>query len=233
MNAPNLVTEGLLRAHEHWNAAHVGTAAELAAPTKFTIALSRECGTYGAAIAREVGNRLGWPVYDSELLQHIADDMGVHRTLLESVDERQENWLSACLENFFATQHVDSTVYFRRLVEAVLSLASHGNCVIVGRGATKVLPAATTLRVRIIAPLEHRIEAIQKEKNVTRKEAAARVDIVDRERNRFVQTHFGIDPADPAQYDLVINTASYSAGECADIILAALEKLTKKRPVAK
>lgn len=228
MIAPERLTEALAQAHQHWNArrAHVDKI-ESGRPAKCTIAISRETGTYGAAIAREVGDRLGWPVYDRELLQRIADDIGVHRTLLESVDERQESWLSECFSTLFAVPEVNQTVYFRRLVEALLSLASHGECVIVGRGATSVLPLATTLRVRVVAPLEHRIQAVQREDAISGAEAALRIETKDRERNRFVSTHFQIDPADPANYDLVLNAARYSAAECADLILAALDRLRR------
>lgn len=232
MNATEHFAEGLLKAHQHWNAVHLAESDRHEGPA-FTIALSRESGTFGAAIAREVGNRLGWPVYDKELVQHIADDMGVHSTLLESVDERQDNWLSDCLAGFAATPPVSTTGYLHRLLETLLSLGRHGNCVIVGRGATKVLPLATTLRVRVVAPLEQRIQAVQRERNITHKEAAARVETTDRERNRFVASHFGIDPADPANYDLVLNTARYAPGECADIILAALESLRKQTALVK
>jgi cytidylate kinase len=218
------LTESLARAHQHWNARR--EQAESEAPRiKFSIAISRETGTYGAAIAREIGTRLGWPVYDRELLQRIADDIGVHRTLVESVDERQVSWLSECLGSLFAAREVNETVYFRRLVEALLSLASHGECVIVGRGATKVLPEASSLRVRIVAPREHRIQAVRQNHGVSYDDAAARVDTTDRERNRFVENHFHIDAADAANYDLVLNSARLSAVECADLILAALDRL--------
>src|SRR6516164_4473380 len=58
-----------------------------------TIAISREAGTRGAAIATEVGKKLEWHVYDHELLERIAQDMGLQASLLESVDERQKGWL--------------------------------------------------------------------------------------------------------------------------------------------
>jgi cytidylate kinase len=225
MSSSERSVEALSRAHEHWSATHVG---EKALEAKFTIAISRETGTYGAAIAREIGDRLGWPVYDRELLQRIADDIGIHRTLLESVDERQENWLSECLTSLFSGREVDHTVYFRRLVEALLSLAKHGDCVIVGRGATNILPLATTLRVRIVAPMEYRIRSVQREDRISYDEAAAQVETKDRERNRFVASHFQIDPVDPANYDLVLNTERLSTTECADLILEALNLLRHK-----
>jgi hypothetical protein len=220
------LTESLARAHEHWSTYH-GQDGGRNPETKFTIAISRETGTYGAAIAREIGDRLGWPVYDRELLQRIADDIGVHRTLVESVDERQVGWLSECIGSLFGTRDVNQTVYFRRLVEALLSLSSHGECVIVGRGATAVLPEASTLRIRIVAPREHRIRAVRSEHSISHNEAATRVDTTDRERNGFLKNHFQIDATDPANYDLVLNAARLSTTECADLILAALERLRK------
>ncbi len=127
--SPEHMTEALAQAHRHWQERH-------GVMLPFTIAVSRETGTYGAAVAREVANRLGWPVYDRELLQRIADDMGVRHQLIESVDERQVGWLSECLaKGVFAVPAVNQVAYARQLVETLLSLATHGECVIVGRGA--------------------------------------------------------------------------------------------------
>jgi cytidylate kinase len=223
MIAAEQATEALARAHQHWQERH--GAASGSVPTAFTIAVSRETGTYGAAIARVVANRLGWPVYDRELLQRIADDMGVRRTLLESVDERQEGWLSECLARLFAVPEVNEVAYFRQLLETLLSLASHGECVIVGRGATIALPRATTLRVRVVAPLEHRIKAVQFEHSISVKEATERVETTDRERNRFIASHFHIDPTDAANYDVVVNSERFSTEECADFVIAAFDHL--------
>jgi cytidylate kinase len=232
MILPERATDALARAHQHWSARHGHTVDTAGTnPDRFTIAISRETGTYGAAIAREIGDRLGWPVYDRELLQRIADDIGVHRKLLDSVDERQESWLSECVSRLFAVPEVNQTVYFRRLIETLLSLATHGECVIVGRGATQVLPSASTLRVRVVAPLEHRIAAVQRERSITHAKAADEVATKDRERDRFVATHFKIDPANPVHYDLVLNVARFSTKECADLILDALDRMRRRQPV--
>ena len=98
--SPERMTEALARAQLHWQQSD-----ESRAPGKvaFTIALSREAGTYGAAVARQVGDRLSWPVYDSELLRRIADDMGVRQSLLERIDERQRGWLEECLSALSVT----------------------------------------------------------------------------------------------------------------------------------
>jgi cytidylate kinase len=227
------LTEALARAHQHWQQRPGDNpGSDKPMPAAWSIAFSRESGTYGAAVAREVANRLGWPVYDRELLQRIAEDLNVHQALIESVDETHKSWLSECVSGLFAIPNVNETTYFRRLVETVLSLAAHGNCVIVGRGATNIMPRDTTLCIRVVAPLEHRIEAVQREHHISLQDATARVESTDRERNRFIRSHFQIDPADPVNYDLVLNAARYSAVECADIVLAALDRV-RSHPISR
>jgi cytidylate kinase len=223
--SPTHLTESLVRAHQHWQERNRPNSDSESVRKAFTVAVSRETGTYGAAIAREVADRLGWPVYDHELLQRIADDMGVRRTLLESVDERQVGLVRECVASLMSVPGVTEGAYFRQLVETLLALGAHGECVIVGRGATVVLPLATTLRVRVMAPLEHRIEAVQREHSISVKAATTQVESKDRERNRFITSHFQIDPKDSANYDLVLNAARFSIAECADFIIAGLDRI--------
>jgi cytidylate kinase len=225
LSSPALA-EAVVRADQHWQARHqeADAGSQKAAAPAFTIALSRQAGTYGAAIARAVADRLGWPVYDSELMQQIANDLGVRQGLVSNMDERHVSWLTEYLEGLSPHQGVSEYAFIRRLLETLLSLAARGNCVIVGRGATKVLPAATTLRVRIVAPREHRIEAVQREHGISRDEAARRVEATDRERDEFVREHFGMDATDPGNYDLVLNAARFPVEQSTDLIIEALDR---------
>ena len=85
---------------------------------------------------RAVGARLNWPVYDQELLRRVADDMGQRAHMLESLDEKQANWLQESLSGFVTSAPtVDSSAYVHRLTETLFSLAANGECIILGRGA--------------------------------------------------------------------------------------------------
>ncbi|HZZ79203.1 MAG TPA: cytidylate kinase-like family protein [Gemmataceae bacterium] len=221
--ASDHLTEALARAHEHWRERHAGEGTARGV----TIAFSRQAGTYGAAIAREVANRLGWPIYDHELVTRIAEDMGVRRNLLESIDERRVGWLHEAMASLLAGQRVNDEAYFRHLIETLYSLSAHGNCVIVGRGAPAALPLSTTLRVRLIAPLEYRIAAVREEHGGSMADAAKRVETTDGERDRFISSHFGIDPNDPTNFDMVLNVARFNKAECVDLILAGYERMRK------
>lgn len=194
-------------------------------PTPFTIAFSREAGSGGLLVAREVGKRLNWPVYDQELLEQLAKEMQVHVDLLKNVDERKGSWLVDCLNAFAAVSTVTEVTYFRRMIDLILTLGDRGECVIVGRGSSFVLPAESTLCVRLLASRKDRIALMCREYGLNPTEAARFVDTTDKERLHFIKDHFHKDPTDSQNYDLVLNTSRFSVEECADLIVAALHHL--------
>ena len=219
-------SEALMRAMGHW-AGQRQAAGPGRAPAGLTIAISREIGARGTSVGRAVGERLGWPVYDHELLELIAREQNLRVSLLESVDERRTSWIEECMEAFAAIPAVSGSAYARYLTETMLSLAAHGACVIVGRGAAQVLPAASTLRVRLVAPLEDRIAWMSREHGLPRDEAGRRVAEVERDRVGFIRTHFQKDPTEPTGYDLLLNSSRLSVADCAELVVTALHRLAK------
>ncbi len=163
---------------------------------------------------REIGRRLNWPVYDHELLEHLAKELQVDVDQLEFVDERPGHWLMDCLKAFGAVSTVNEVKYFRPLLNLLLALGAHGECVIVGRGSPFVLPADTTLCVRLLASRKDRIALIGRELALDPTQAAQYVETTDRERIRFIEDHFHKDPTDPQYYDLVLNSSRFSVVEC-------------------
>jgi cytidylate kinase len=223
--------EGLLRAQLHWQTRQRAEARDedTAAPVAFTIAISREAGAKGGAVAAKLGDRLGWPVYDRELLRHIAEEMGLSERLLDSVDEKRVNWLMTYLQAFASNNAVSPGAYLYTLSKVVLSLAAHGECVIVGRGAAQFLPPEKTLRVRLVAPLDDRIGVMQKRIGLQHEQAARRVESTDLDRTNFVREHFHRDPADPTLYDLILNTSRFTVEECAEIIEQGLRRFQARK----
>ncbi len=215
---------GVALAQQHWKARRRAEVAS-SAPA-FTITLAREAGASGSSVAREVGRRLGWPVYDHELLERIATEHNLRVSLLESLDERRQSWLTECMEAFAQNQHIGESGYVHHLTQTLLSLGAHGCCVIVGRGAAQLLPAATTLRVRLIAPAEDRAALVMRERGLSKHDAMKWVENTDRERIAFIKDHFLKDPTNPHYYDLLLNVSRWSVMECADLIVDGLNRLT-------
>ena len=221
--------EALVRAIVYRKNREAATPGELArslpVQPAFTIALSREVGTHASDVAHEIGMRLGWPVFDRELLECIAQDMGLRTNLLDAVDEKHVSWIEETIEAFGSALAVSETGYVIHLVRTVLSLSAHGDCVIVGRGSAHVLPPTTTLRVRLIAPLKDRARALSKRLRMNLPDAERHLDEIDGARTRFVNDHFHKDAADPHNYDLLVCMSRFTVSDCTTVIIEALQRL--------
>jgi cytidylate kinase len=216
----NRSMEALLRSVTYGRAAVPRVPRDWAAAP--TIAISRQAGARGTTIARAVGERLGWRVYDHELVEQIARDVNVRTNVLDGLDERSTNWLQDCLVSLAGQPWLTQGSYCHHLVRTLFCLAQQGRCVIVGRGAAQVLPGSTTLRVRLVASLEDRIRAVSQERGLSPREAARYVERTDHERVRFVKEHFHRDPVDALQYDLMLNSSRFTVEQCTDLIVQAL-----------
>ncbi len=47
-------------------------------PAALTVAISREAGARGSTIGRRAARILGWPVYDQEMIEYMAQDANGH-----------------------------------------------------------------------------------------------------------------------------------------------------------
>ena len=109
------------------------------------------------------------------------------------------------------------------LVRLVFVLAARGEVVIVGRGAGFLLPAESTLNVRVIAPPAERVAYMGQWLRMTAAEAAAEVAARDRVRAELHQAVADRDPTDPTQYDLVLNSGRLGEAATAELIVQAVK----------
>jgi cytidylate kinase len=223
------LAEALERVRQHWrkrrDEVRLSPPPLPPSPPPFTIALSTEAGIEAPAVAHALGERLGWHVYDHELVEQVAREMGVRTELLESLGERQKSWLGELFQALFTGETVSEIACVHHLAHTLLALAAHGECILVGHGAAQILPPATTVRVRLVGPRHERIAALQRRCGWSRDKAEQWLEQTDREQRAFLQEHFRIDPADPGQYDLLLNAFRFSPPQCADLIVTALRRL--------
>ena len=231
----NLIDQRLVLLQRHWRNAPWS---DFSPPTRqrkkparqLTVAISREAGSLGAEVAQELGKRLDWPVYDREILELIAQRAVLRTELLESIDEQDSNWLNETMRSLGHPDELSRAGYLLHLTKVLAALAAHGKCIIVGRGATAMLPSASTLKLRVIGPVEQRIDRIAQQQRVSRSEAEAIVHRIDNGRREFVSHHFRKDVDDPHGFDLVLNSGRYSPTELAEMAWVAVR--TRQRGYA-
>jgi hypothetical protein len=205
-----------------------GAAGQAPPPPPWCITISREAGALGNSVATAIGKKLSWPVYDREILDKIGEEMQRPPQHLESVDERPSYWLEECLSGMLSQCVVSADTYLKYLVGTVRGLGAVGRCVIVGRGANYILPAATTLRVRLVASPEDRVRVIARRRKLSQREATTWVETTERQRAAFVKRYFGQDSTDPHHYDLVLNMSRLSVEEAAEVIIQMLRRFQER-----
>jgi len=185
--------------------------------------ISREKGAGGRQVANLLGQRLGWQVFDRQIVDAVAERAQIRQQLIENLDERTRGGLEEFLRHVL-TREIGSTDYLLHLRQVLLTLGQQGDVVIVGRGAEHILPYPFGLRTRLVAPFDVRVERIARAEGLEPEAARGIIGKVDQERKDFIHSHFQQDARDPLSYDLVVNTGSLSVEGTAEIVLAALKQ---------
>lgn len=186
--------------------------------------ISRERGAGARAAAALITKRLNWPVFDREIVNEIAQRAKIRRQLIESLDERGQNALEEFIRDILERDAIAPSEYLYHLKEVLLTLGHQGEVIIVGRGAEHVLPRQFGLFVCMVAPIEARIERISRDLGMTPEAARAHIEQVDKEREKFIRSHFQRCPGIPTDYDIIINTGHLTPERAAEIMLTALQQ---------
>jgi len=190
-------------------------------PRALTIALSREAGARGGTIANRAGEKLGWQVYTQEVLEYVAQEGSVRQNVYDNLTPAAQEWVETQLRALIESRHLGGQPGVVELTRMVLALGAQGEAILLGRGAGCILPAASTLHVRLVAPLADRIAYMSQWLRLTEDEAAAQVRQRDSRRTDFISSTFQRHPSDVQQYDMVLNSSLLGEEACADLIVQA------------
>jgi cytidylate kinase len=176
------------------------------------ITISRQLGSLGTEIAREVANRLNYTFVEKEQIGKMLAGYGFPEPEVERFDEKRTpiwDYLS-----------IKRTKFLRHIRALIYGLASRDNAVIVGRGGQALLQDLPgTLHVRIIAPFEVRVKRLMESERVDEKRAAGILRRSDSDSFRYIQSFFYVDWNDPNLYDLVINSAKFPMEAAVQMIM--------------
>ena len=185
------------------------------------ITVSRQFGSGGRTIAREVANRLNIPCYDYELIEKVEKDSGFTK---EYIDENGEYSSTGILTSMFGTSFGRDLVWTSQC-KVICQLAAEGPCVIVGRCADYVLrKKADLLKVFIHADNKKRAERIV---NVYGESNVAPEKLIkekDRRRAAYYSYYTDVEWGNASSYDISLDSGKFGIDKCVDIIVDLYEK---------
>ena len=197
---------------------------------KIIITISREFGSGGRSIGREVANRLGIPFYDKELVEKVALESGFAPTFVE---EHGEHAPGRTRFSYAFSHHGTpgamngmSTADFLWGIQCnvILQIAEQGSGVIVGRNADYILKDhPDALHVYIHADDEFRADRIVRLYGESEKSPEARLAEKDKRRRVNYAHYTGQEWGVSQNYDICLDSGRLGVDKCVEIILSLVK----------
>ncbi len=181
------------------------------------IAMEREYGSGGAAIAQKLAEKLGWKLWDQALTCEIARRANSDVATVEKREERIDPLFYRLMKVFLrgsferslpvkGIEALDADGMAAMMERIVLDTAAAGNCILVGRGASYFLRERDDVfRVFLYAPREEKLRRLLAT-GLSREDAIDRLDSIDRDRAAFIKTYFSKDWPSRDLYHQMLNT---------------------------
>lgn len=190
------------------------------------VTISRQTGCGALVVAEKLAHYLQehslsaapWTVLDRNLIDKVLEDHNLPAYLAKFLPEDRLPQIEDFLRELFGV-HPPSHTIVMQTAETILKLAAVGRVILIGRGSTVVTARLPDVfHVRLVAPLEKRIEHAHKHYNMTKTEARQFCLTEDQGRARYLKKHFDADISDPLLYHIIINTGQMGFDDTARLI---------------
>lgn len=182
------------------------------------ITVCMEPGSGGSIVAQKIAERLGLDFFHHRIIHEIAESGKLREEGLEAMEKDRLSGIQDFISSLISDHYLWPGLYLEHLTKVVEAMAKRGNAVIVGRGANFILSSKKCLSVRVVSPLEIRVQHVVQSFGATVEDARQRVFNRESKRGAFVKKSFNKDITDPLNYDLVINTVRLSIEEAVDAV---------------
>ena len=205
--------------------------------TANVLTISHQYGSGGSRIARALGQRLGWSVWEKEIVRKIASQYKVSEEYIEAKDERVDSFIERMvglfgLGGFESAYEVPPPLWLNdaqlmRMTKGIVEdVANEGRAIFIGRAGNHILanyPHA--LHIFLFAPLPVRIERVMQVEGVAHAAAEQRISGMDKIRADYVHTFYHADWRNPSTYNLLIDTGLWGEEKATEMILWALGQM--------
>lgn len=198
---------------------------------KKIITISREFGSGGRSIGKEVANRLGYKYYDKELVKQVSAETGFAPQYIEEQGEYAPGkhkfayaftapGTPGIMDGLSAS---DFLWNIQRRV--IMKIADEEPCVIVGRCADYILKDhPDCLNVFVHADKEYRADRIVRLYGESEKKPVKRLDEKDKKRKVNYEHYTGREWGNPHNYHLCLDSGLLGQDECVELILILAQK---------
>lgn len=192
------------------------------------VTVSRDHGALGEIVAEKLGQSLGVPVLDREILVRVAEKTGVPLSAIEHPGEHFTGGIASFMQSLIGGRACDLPTYRRALFDVILDLA-HQSSVLVGCGAHLILQGKPVFRLRVVGTPEICAARLAAASGETFEQALETVRETNASRARAIHSlfheqirHCGLECAE--NFDLVINTDHMAADGAVAVALTGIRQ---------
>ena len=205
----------------------------------YVISISREYGSGGRLIGKQLAQKLGIPCYDRTIIQKAAEKSGLSPDFIARAGERLRGRFRLPItpgggNPAFSDQNVPASQQaFFAQSEVILELADQGPCVIVGRCSDYVLGGRPgCLKVFLRADLASRVRRCLEDYHLPPAGVEQRIRQTDRDRSSYYTHYTGQTWGDMRNFDLTLNTAVTGVDGAVEVIAALVRAGTGREDPA-
>lgn len=189
--------------------------------SKKIITISREFGSGGRTIGRQVAEKLGVSFYDKELIEQVAAKSGLAEKFIEEQGEyspAQNRFAYAFVGRSINGMSVDDYLWSVQR-KIILEIAERESCVIVGRCADYILrDREDVLNVFVHADKQKRAERIVKLYGESSKAPEKRLMEKDKKRAINYKYYTEQEWGKAKNYHLSLDSGEFGIEKCVEII---------------
>ena len=195
----------------------------------YVITIARGFGSGGKEIATKLGEKLGIPCYERQLLTMASEQSGIDESLFVETDERlRGKYISNLLRKFpfsdvlepHEKDFVSDINLFNIQAEIIRSLAKSHSCIIVGKCADYILrDSSNVMSLYIDAPRDACIKSIMNKMYISNEKANQLIHSTDRYRSQYYNYYTGgREWTNPINYDMILNSDKIGREKCVSLI---------------
>ena len=189
---------------------------------KRIITISREFGSGGRFIGKEVAKQLGIAYYDKNMISQIAEKSGLSPEYIQESAELspKKGLLAYALAGRDITGRSVEDMVYEAQRNVILDLAEKESCVIIGRNADYILQDRDdVLNVFIHGDMPEKIQRITRLYNVDEQEAVKMMADTDKRRRTNYNFYTDQSWGKASNYTLCLNSSQIGYDRCEKIIV--------------
>ena len=181
------------------------------------ITITRGLHSGGEEVAQAIADRIGARCVSNEVLREAAQKCGVSEAKVEGAFDKSPTFWERMTES--------SRIYVAYVQATLAEWAKDDNLVYHGNAGQELLREIPhVLKVRLMYPIEARIQTIMQKFKFTREQAVRYVEQIDDDRTRRMLQLHSVDWRDSRRYDVTFNIDQLTAEHVVDIILGLVKQ---------